>query len=619
MHCANELNTSGYTDDLKDAITSKRKENQFPPDYQAQILQEACGSDYFRAMESLNVDQFNDAHLGIAWLAKHNFLKAIVTTNFDCLIEKALEHLGVVYEVAFDSSSFAKCLQYLTEKEDKLFVIKAHGSATDHLSIIDTLKQRLIGLGCEINQCMETLLRNNYWVYAGFSADDLSTSPGYLRINPNAERCPGLTFIQWPGPKGAQDTNAPSLSDGAKKMVRAYDNKASVVTLEVVDFVNTLCTSLNIEKAPVVDASIPSVTDEFVLTFLNDWANTFVAPVAVNCLVAMADACGLTGSGFTLMDKFWADSSMAERKDESYRRFRYQHGRIGVGVGILSLVQDEEGKASKQALECLQNLYVREKTEHRVAAWAGVAHVWCGVVPEGIHLLDQARRAFNKSSAPTIEDIDTWLAISEAYYILGKSQWSLDTYLELARAASNLGDLPRKAKVLSLMALVFAEFVPKEFESFYDLSKSTTFDYSSRLKDPQMMGFQQLAFGRFYSKAQKPVCALAHLKNALELLEETERKPWIILARIEYTKALIDNDNLYASQDLIIALDKEIDDYQVWLPWFEELKGQFFDVKGHDKESKAAYYEGIDFAKRLSLDYKAELIKKAMVAIEQRG
>jgi hypothetical protein len=72
------------------------------------VIEEACGERYFRALQALDVDITNAAHEGIAALRATGAVRAIVTTNFDRLIENALERQAVRYQVAFDGDQFLR-------------------------------------------------------------------------------------------------------------------------------------------------------------------------------------------------------------------------------------------------------------------------------------------------------------------------------------------------------------------------------------------------------------------------------------------------------------------------------------------------------------------------------
>lgn len=100
---------SGYLDQIRTAINERREIGRFPPDYQAQILEEYAGLDYFHALQALDVNVRNAGHDTLAHLARHGALAAILTTNFDRLIEQALDAVGVEYEVASEAASYERC------------------------------------------------------------------------------------------------------------------------------------------------------------------------------------------------------------------------------------------------------------------------------------------------------------------------------------------------------------------------------------------------------------------------------------------------------------------------------------------------------------------------------
>lgn len=84
----------------------------------------------------------NTNHILIAKLAKLGYLKNIFTTNFDPLIEKALEAEGLVknrdFEVRFSEEDFLNLTW--NRKDSKVLIIKIHGSVEDKNSIRTTIK-----------------------------------------------------------------------------------------------------------------------------------------------------------------------------------------------------------------------------------------------------------------------------------------------------------------------------------------------------------------------------------------------------------------------------------------------------------------------------------------------
>jgi len=85
----------------------------------------------------------NTNHILIARLAKNGFLKTIYTTNFDLLIEKALEKEGLIrdknFKVYCDEEQFSR-LDFESMDDKIVRVFKIHGSVDNRHSIRTTLK-----------------------------------------------------------------------------------------------------------------------------------------------------------------------------------------------------------------------------------------------------------------------------------------------------------------------------------------------------------------------------------------------------------------------------------------------------------------------------------------------
>lgn len=85
----------------------------------------------------------NTNHILIARLAKHGYIKTIFTTNFDLLIEKALEKEGLRknkdFEMYYDEEQFAR-IDFEDIDDELIRVFKIHGSVEDKESIRATLK-----------------------------------------------------------------------------------------------------------------------------------------------------------------------------------------------------------------------------------------------------------------------------------------------------------------------------------------------------------------------------------------------------------------------------------------------------------------------------------------------
>ena len=76
--------------------------------YQAQLVEQECGSDYFGLLQALDTDRWNGCHDTVAALAGAGFVRAVVTTNFDTLTEQALAAERVEHRVHFTPDSLAR-------------------------------------------------------------------------------------------------------------------------------------------------------------------------------------------------------------------------------------------------------------------------------------------------------------------------------------------------------------------------------------------------------------------------------------------------------------------------------------------------------------------------------
>ena len=63
-------------------------------------------------------------------------------------------------------------------------------------------------------------LQPNYWLYLGFSAEDIQTDPEYLGLVAGAARSAGATYVAYPG--------NPILGKGARILMNAYGDRREV-------------------------------------------------------------------------------------------------------------------------------------------------------------------------------------------------------------------------------------------------------------------------------------------------------------------------------------------------------------------------------------------------------
>lgn len=275
--------------------------------------------------------------------------------------------MSVQYDVAFEAESYERCFRAIEAgSNSRLPILKVHGCVSNANSLVDTLKQRLLGRNESLNSTLELLIERHPWLYTGFSADDLETDDNYLRILPCAEKSPGIAYVQWPGSK--------NLARGAVKLFEKYSGKAEKIVAEVQDVFMTIAGALDATAPLPFEKTGTADTDAFVHKSLAHWADELHPAAAINCLTAICESNGMSESAFQLLHRFWKDVIPTDRDGEHFERYRQLHGRLGMGNGQLSLLDDLN---STKGEESLQNLLRRDHDgDPLAAAWAGVAFMW---------------------------------------------------------------------------------------------------------------------------------------------------------------------------------------------------------------------------------------------------
>lgn len=593
-------NRKDYLQQVQSAIDDRRNNNGFPPDYQAQIIEEYAGPDYFKALQSLDVNSRNAGHDAIAFLAKQGLLAAIITTNFDRLIEQSLEAQKVEYEVAIDETSYEHSYQKLVSNENSpILILKVHGCVSNANSLIDTLKQRLLGRNQYLNKSLDLLIARHPWLYAGFSAADLETDEDYLRILPSANTSPGIAYIQWPGAK--------ALQAGAVKLIECYSGKSEVIIAELPDAFAAIAKIAG-SKHPESDYSTPSDTDELVTTHLQQWATALHPAAAVNCLAAICESNGMSYQAFKLLHRFWKDVLNTDREGKDFERYRQMHGRLGMGFGLLSYLNDMN---STKGEESFQNLLRRGTDGDPLATiWAGIALLWAGNRAEAENMLFYHIDKLEKNEFSGEITIDCWNAISEAFYLFCEPENIFKTWISCYNYAEEAGDLPRQAKCVALTALHYACYYPDEYPEFMNIH-SSFLNKAARLNDPGIEGFLSLAAGRYLTRTiQNPPEAIENLLNANKLLINAGRYPWALLAKIELAVALADNGQFEEAAIIINEANQQVDNWQILCIRHAEVVGQLRLMTGMKQEARLAFEDAISYARKINIPRQAEAIEK---------
>src|SRR5437868_4822346 len=115
--------------------------------------------------------------------------------------------------------------------------------------MIDTLKQRLKGRSNCLEECLDAIGKA-YWLYLGFSADDLLGNPDYLGLRQRAGNSLGGTYLLHPregGPQKGEVFDLVQLKPGPQLLMRAHAGNAQCVADEVAPFIAPLLRSLSLD------------------------------------------------------------------------------------------------------------------------------------------------------------------------------------------------------------------------------------------------------------------------------------------------------------------------------------------------------------------------------------
>jgi hypothetical protein len=289
--------------------------------------------------------------------------------------------------------------------------------------------------------------------------------------------------------------------------------------------------------------------------------------------------------------------------DPNFDRYRLMHGRLGMGTGIISLVEDLD---SNRGMESIQNLLRVADKDCRAYAWSGLAWAWAGDLTSAFGMLRGAEPIFTEEAASSESKVDIWLAFAEVTFLTGEFENIWDSWGTVNKWAEQAGDLPRQARVAAFFLLIVAEAAYNLFESFHDQYASAILKRSARLHDPNIEGFQHLARGRMAIKHRDAATAMESLSLAVEQLARAGRHPWCIYAQIEYTKALMDQQRVDESADLLDHIYQGIDRYPVLLPWYEEAQGQQHLLINRKDIAYSAFQSAVDYAEKMGLPRRAE-------------
>ena len=180
------------------------------------VVSSFAGESYFPILEVLDSDQTNAHHQAIAELARRGACRAVVTTNFDRLIERAIEEIRIPYNTCVTPDDFRR------NPKTQCAIYKIHGSVTASTTLVDTVTQKLRGLSFPVRARLIDLFHRHHVLVVGFSGGDLVFGADYLALSTLKGGDRGITWIVEPGK---------TLNPQAEAIVRGARGAAPEITL----------------------------------------------------------------------------------------------------------------------------------------------------------------------------------------------------------------------------------------------------------------------------------------------------------------------------------------------------------------------------------------------------
>ena len=450
--------TVGY-DVLELVLERREAAAAAQPDLQAQLAEESLGEHYFALFEPLDIETWNDGHAALAACAATGLLRAVVTTNFDRLIELALDAVGVRPAVYCEPKDFDRLPDELGGRSpsDAIPVIKVHGSVGRTSTMVDTLRQRVLGRPRALEAALARLFRDHAVLVVGFSGADLAYDPQYLSLREGAGGSPSFTVVNREG-----DTPTAALAD----LVAAAGPQARIVDGTLPESLVAVARALG-ESGPLL---VPEFDTEMEFPGMRRaglaagvyfaWGESLSPVRAAVVLASIAEAAGSSDAAFRLLTGAMPYHLKADLYDDPALP---KHLCMIAATLIEACHVDPELSADTfggetAALTVLSaSLKGKALLDAESLALRALALALCGEAPQadgmGLAALEASREEFTPTTRA-----DTICVLARIWTL--DERWS-PAYVETLRQTYELmldwGDEPRRARMGATLARFLVE------------------------------------------------------------------------------------------------------------------------------------------------------------------
>jgi tetratricopeptide (TPR) repeat protein len=187
------LTLPGLSEDAESAIRGLTLDRLAVEAFSDAVVDAYAGEEYFPVLKILDSREPNANHRALAELARQGILRAVVTTNFDTLLEQAFA--GLPFETCITAEDYAR----IPHDCERPVIYKIHGSVSSTTTLVDTVSQKLGGLALHVRERLATLFGEAHTLVLGFSGGDLKFGEDYLALSAIPAQSAELTWVVRPG------------------------------------------------------------------------------------------------------------------------------------------------------------------------------------------------------------------------------------------------------------------------------------------------------------------------------------------------------------------------------------------------------------------------------------
>ncbi|UYP48210.1 Photosystem I assembly protein Ycf3 [Candidatus Lokiarchaeum ossiferum] len=597
-------------------IKKREEDGKLPPEYVAEIITNRIGDSYFEVLQGLEGESPNEAHLWLAVLAKAGLLPAIITTNFDTLVERAFDAVGVPLEVIVDPNEYLdvpKLLENHNPKTSPCLLLKLHGTATRPKTCIDTLAQRKRGLHPNINQALNCLGQSKFWIFLGYSGSDLEADPGYLGIRKRIKDSPGFAWLHLP--------NQEPLSV-VSDLATAYGEDRGIIDVGILPQWFNTCSTL-LPPRIVVPQFISYTNEEIkqiksqklnrVVECARSWASDRSNSTCAILLSDIGNNAGLYDISHQLIQSILSNSNIVDIDGFNSGILHSQLGEIEKFHGNYEIALENYQKAADHFKSC-------NHTDGYITSLGEIA-----LIQANFGEFDKAI-AVTKNNLKYNQDLSDNEGIIHAYLNLGSLYRENDNfdlaknvYLQAIKFAGLHGLEVLRAN--GLLGLGQVEDILSEVDAAEEKFQEA-YNIYSRLGDDAFVSESLRSLAGIYSRRGDLVRALNYLSNALQKADMTGNKSRYVRAQKDIADILLQqgkNNEALTQLKKASQTAEELNNISLLITLWQSI-GNIYQNQGELDLAHEIFSKSLEKAKRFGLKVKiAGLENNLGIISEQKG